>query len=333
MSIQKRIDILDKLSHKLLQSETDKVIQQAYEKNSWFMPAFCKKSIEAICTQFLAPEKIQSWLKPYCVEDDFSLKKTVGIVCAGNVPLVGFHDILCCYVLGVPVQLKLSSKDEVLMRFVLHNLLALDSEYASKFSFVSTIKNFDAVIATGSATTHRYFEYYFSAYPCILRSNRTSVAVITGKETEDDFKRLADDIFMYFGLGCRNVGKIFVPLNFDVENLLPYFSDYAWIHRHTAYMNNYDYHRTILLLNQIPHAANEFLMIQENSALHSPVATLFFERYEQLESAIEKINLFKDQIQCVVGNLEDMTPFGKTQLPQLNDYADDIDTIGFLLSL
>lgn len=333
MSIEKRIKILSEVATQLQSETTDKIIEIACAKNSWFEPLFSKHSIQAICSEFLVKNKLEKWLEPYCIEDDFSLHKTVGIVCAGNVPLVGFHDFLCCYLLGVSVRLKLSSKDDVLMRYAVQTILDQDQEYAQRFSFVEQLRDFDAVIATGNSNSNRYFEYYFSKYPSILRNNRTSVAILTSNETESDLKALADDVFLYFGLGCRNVGKIFVPKNFEIENLLLHFASYAWLHQHAQYMNNYDYNRTILLMNQTPHFANEFLMLQENTALHSPIATLYFERYHDIDAVKNKLSALQEQIQCVVGKWEGMTPFGKAQWPQLSDYADGKDTIAFLLSL
>lgn len=333
MSIEKRIKTLSNVAAHLQSPKTNDIIALAYAKNSWFEPSFSQQSIKAICSEFLAKNKLEKWLEPYCIEDDFSLNKTVGIVCAGNVPLVGFHDFLCCYVLGIPVRLKLSSKDDVLMRYTVQTILNEDEEYAQQFSFAEQLKDFDAVIATGSASTNRYFEYYFSQYPSILRSNRTSVAVLSLHETDNDLLALAHDVFLYFGLGCRNVGKIFVPLNFEVESLFQHFSNYAWLHQHSQYMNNYDYNRTILLMNQTSHLANEFLMMQENTQLHSPIATLHVERYENIHSVKNQLAALQEQIQCVVGNFEGMIPFGKAQFPQLSDYADGKDTIGFLLSL
>ncbi len=332
MSVSKRIEILEKVGKHFLDATVkEEVATRAFAANSWFEPRFVKQSIDAICAEFLNKEKLEQWLKPYCIEDDIAIKKSVGIICAGNVPLVGFHDFLCCYVLGVPVKLKLSSRDNVLMRLVINEVLKHDEDYAKQFSFVEKVAGFDAVIATGSSSSNRYFEYYFSKYPNILRSNRVSVAVLSGSETQEQLGALADDVFMYFGLGCRNVAKLFVPENYLFDNMFSTFKNYEWLHHNSQFMNNYDYHRTLLLMNKTPHLANEFLMIQESKSLHSPIGTLFYEVYSAEGDVKAKVESLSDSLQCVVG--KDFIPFGKAQQPSLADYADGKDTIGFLLSL
>lgn len=334
MSIKHRIELLDKIGQKLLaMPETQTIISEAAKQNAWFIPEFSQSSLSAICNEFLNAEKLNTWLKPYFIENDFKINKTVGIIAAGNVPLVGFHDFLCCYVLGAPAKLKLSSKDKLLTRFVIEQILKEDKVYTTQFSFEDKLQNFDAVIATGSASSNRYFKYYFNKYPNILRSNRVSVAVLNGNETVQELQLLANDIFQYFGLGCRNVAKLFIPENFDPTTLFKNFSAYSWLHQNANYMNNYDYNRTILLMNKTPHFANDFVMLQENNNLNSPIATLYFERYSNF-SQVEKImNELQNQIQCVVGSKSGMVPFGKAQQPTLSDYADGKDTIGFLLGL
>ena len=334
MSVYKRIEILEKVGEYFSDvTVVDEIAARAYSANSWFEPRFVKQSLEAICKEFLNKEKLQQWLAPYCIEDEISIQQTVGIICAGNVPLVGFHDFLCCYVLGVPVKLKLSSRDNVLMRLVINEILKHDKDYAKKFAFVERLTDFNAVIATGSSSSNRYFEYYFSKYPSILRSNRVSVAVLSGNETQEQLAALADDVFMYFGLGCRNVAKLYVPEKYSFENLFPAFKNYEWLHHNSQFMNNYDYHRTLLLMNKTPHLANEFLMIQESDSLYSSIGTLFYEVYHSTEELKSSIEAQKDNIQCVVGDGEGYIPFGKAQQPTLSDYADGKDTVGFLLGL
>ncbi len=334
MSISKRISILHQVGLSLQNPEhLDNVLTEALAANPWFEPQFVQQSLAAVSTAFLNEEKLADWLKPYCIEDDFQIKQTVGIICAGNIPLVGFHDFLCCYVLGIPVKLKLSSKDQVLMRFVINKIIQLDDKAAATISFVEKLTDFDAVIATGSGSANRYFEHYFGKYPNTLRSNRVSVAVLNGNEPAEELAALADDVFLYFGLGCRNVAKIFVPQQFNVEELMPHFDSYKWLHQNAQFMNNYDYNRTILLMNKTPHLANEFVMLQESKSLHSPIATVFYEHYDSAESVNEYLKENADKIQCVVGNGSGMIPFGKAQTPALSDYADGKDTIAFLLGL
>lgn len=334
MSIQKRIEILDRVGKNISRLETyQPIINTAFAANSWFEPRFIEQAFSAICKEFLDADKLNQWLKSYFIEDDFNLQKRVGIVCAGNIPMVGFHDFLCCYILGIPFELKLSSKDSILMKFIIGQIIEQDENFKQQNVFVNQLKNFDAVIATGSNSSNRYFKHYFGKYPNILRNNRTAVAVLNGNESDDMLKLLADDVLLYFGLGCRNISKVYIPESFEPERLFSYFSHYKWMHQSTQYMNNYDYNRTILLMNNTPHFANDFLMLQESDTLHSPIATLYFERYTSIEEAIKKINAQQAQIQCVIGNGKDMIPFGEAQHPSLSDYADGVDTIGFLLGL
>jgi hypothetical protein len=219
------------------------------------------------------------------------------------------------------------------MRFVINEILKQDEDYAKKFAFVERLTDFNAVIATGSSSSNRYFEYYFSKYPSILRSNRVSVAVLSGNETQEQLAALADDVFMYFGLGCRNMAKLYVPEKYSFENLFPAFKNYEWLHHNSQFMNNYDYHRTLLLMNKTPHLANEFLMIQESDSLYSSIGTLFYEVYHTSDELKAKIEAQKGNIQCVVGDGEGYIPFGKAQQPTVSDYADGKDTVGFLLGL
>jgi hypothetical protein len=233
---------------------------------------------------------------------------------------------------------KLSSKDDVLS---LYFIQILQQSGHFNIKLVDRLSDVDAVIATGSDNSFKYFEYYFRSKPSLLRKNRNSVAVIRGEESDEELKALADDIFLYFGLGCRNVSKLYVPHDFSLERLFPLFDDYNWLHHHTKYMNNYDYHRAIYLLNSTPHLADEKLMIVENKAISSPVSVLYFERYADISKCEQDILKNSDKIQCIVGSERfnqsfstlKFIPFGQSQKPKLTDYADNFDNIKFLFSI
>lgn len=328
---------LEKLRDNLIRDEKLKqLIQIAENHNPWFVPVFVKEAMDSIVDSLLAPSVVSEWLRNYGLK---KINKTVGLICAGNIPLVGFHDLLCCYVTGCRVQLKLSSRDDVLMLRVAELMKHSDPDFAEGLQITDKLQDIDAVIATGSDNTNRYFEYYFRKYPSILRKNRNSVAVLTGNETEADLNGLADDIFMYFGFGCRNVSKLYVPVGYDVRLLFPHFTKYNWLHHHTKYMNNYDYQRTILLMNRTPHLANEFVMLLENKSISSPIATLHYEYWHDKNILSTHLKDNQDNIQCIVSSTKNhfefcaTVKFGNAQRPGPSDYADSIDTIAFLLNL
>jgi hypothetical protein len=242
-------------------------------------------------------------------------------------------------VAGCNIKIKLSSKDDDLFPALLSVFYEIDPTLKSRVELVETLKGFDAVIATGSNNTNRYFEYYFRNYPKILRANRNSVAVLTGSESKEDLEKLADDIFLYFGFGCRNVSKLYVPVGYDLEILFPAFEKYSWLHKHTKYMNNYDYNRTILLMNKILHLSDDKVMLVEDERIASPIATLHYEYWHDEKILLSKLRQNSEKIQCVVsghpgkwGGVSEAS-FGKAHHPQLNDYADGVDTLQFLLEL
>ncbi|MBL0309264.1 MAG: acyl-CoA reductase [Bacteroidetes bacterium] len=332
-----RIKYLVQLAQRLQSSGQIKgLIQTAGQKNTWFVPRFVQQSLDAIIHQMLDEQKLRQWLSAYQMKDS---SKTIGLIMAGNLPLVGFHDFLCCYVAGCGMKIKLSSKDDELFPVVFNLLAEIDTGLKAKVEFVETLKGFDAVIATGSDNTNRYFEYYFRPYPKILRRNRNSVAILNGKETDAQLHDLAQDLFLYFGFGCRNVSKLYVPTSYDVRVLFPHFADYKWMHEHNKFMNNYDYQRTILMLNKLPHLANEFIMLCENPAIPSPIATLNYEFYSEEKQLQELLDLHAERIQCVVSGeparwkSQSSVAFGQSQHPELWDYADGVDTVQFLMDL
>lgn len=346
MDKNQKIAHLAELGRQLRASaEFNDKIENAERKNPWFAPSFVRYATEAIIHEMLNEAKLEEWLSRYQLQvpsleemAPVEAKKTVGLIFAGNIPLVGFHDFLCGYVTDVNMKIKLSSRDDELFPPLLKAFTGIDKSLSKKVEIVDKLKNFDAVIATGSDNTNRYFDYYFRDYPKILRRNRNSVAILTGNETKEDLERLADDIFLYFGFGCRNVSKLYVPVGYDVTVLFPAFEKkYSWLHQHTRYMNNYDYNRTMLMLNKTPHLANEFLMLTENPSIPSPIATLHYEYWQNENELRQKLRLEEDKIQCVVSrepgrwHLHSPVIFGQSQHPELWDYADGVDTIKFLL--
>ncbi len=333
----KELDYLVQLGNRLSDPVISEVkIQQASQKNSWFIPDFTRTALHAIGEEMLEEQKLNEWLQKYSVTPR---NKTIGLIFAGNIPLVGFHDFLCCYLSGCKMKIKLSSKDEVLFPFLLQLLQDIDPAINERIELVEKLQDYDAVIATGSNNTNRYFEYYFKNYPKILRANRNSVAILTGQESDEELQLLADDIFLYFGFGCRNVSKLYVPVGYDLSMLFPRFEKYKWLHGHSKYRNNYDYNRTLLLMNQTPHLANEFLMLTESEQIPSAIGTLNYQYWHDERILMSQLKQHKESLQCIVssqphhwGGLSEAS-FGRAQHPALNDYADGIDTLAFLLSL
>jgi hypothetical protein len=338
--IKERIGYLIELGAALRSShELEAVISRTASINPFFTVEFSRMAIDAIIDEMLNEQKLTEWLSHYEIPDN-EPTQIIGIIMAGNIPLVGFHDFLCAYVLGFPVRIKLSGKDDILFTFVFDKLCKIDNELSNQSRIVDKLEGYAAVIATGSNNSHRYFEYYFRDHPKVLRKNRNSIAILTGEETSEELDALADDIFMYFGFGCRNVSKIYVPQDYDVTILFPHFEKYKWMFGHSKYMNNYDYNRTLLLMNKTPHMANEILMMQENEAIASPVSLLYYERYKDIEVLKDQLVKNEDNIQCVVGQhipnglgMNSIVGFGQSQKPGLSDYADGVDTVMFLLSL
>ena len=305
-------------------------LTKAQNLNTWFtednLQFACKSWSEA-----LTKEQLERWLTPYKISVESS-QKTVAIVMAGNIPLVGFHDFLSVLLSGHRVVAKLSSNDSVLLPFLAKYLIAIEPGFEAHITLTTeTLSNFDAVIATGSDNTALYFEHYFGKYPNIIRKNRNSVAIITGNETTDELKALANDVFLYFGLGCRNVSKIYVPEGYNWDDF--FNGMYAWkdvINNH-KYMNNYDYNKAVYLMSDITLLDNEYLLLKEDSGFSSPISVLFYETYKDTASLTKKLTANTSKIQCIVSN--NHVPFGVAQSPALHEYADGVDTLKFLLAL
>ncbi|WP_424493573.1 acyl-CoA reductase [Salinimicrobium sp. GXAS 041] len=313
-------------------------IEQAVHHNGWFTKENILFSIEQ-WSKALTLENLEKWLSKYHFKE--TAPKTVGIIMAGNIPLVGFHDFLSVLISGNKALIKQSSNDKLLLPVLADYLIAIAPEFADQIHFLKDstagpekMKNYDAVIATGSNNTARYFEYYFKDKPSIIRKNRNSVAVLTGNETEEELALLGEDIFRYYGLGCRNVSKIYVPKNYNFDTF--FRAVYSWnpIINQAKYANNYDYNKAVYLMSMFKLLENGFLILKEDESLSSPIATLFYETYDDAEALQKELQARKEEIQCVVGkNIhEDAIDFGKTQHPQLWDYADNVDTLDFLIT-
>lgn len=332
MNLQKRIDLLKGLGEYIsLDNDTWKAAKEkAYQQNTWFIPEFTDLAANAISNTFLQKKELENWSKNYHIPEENKTPKNVGIVMAGNIPLVGFHDFLCAFISGHRQTIKPSSKDDVLLRHLVQHMYTLDASVKDLVSFSEMLKGCDAYIATGSNNSARYFDYYFSKYPHIIRRNRTSVAILTGNETTAELEKLADDVYQYFGLGCRNVSKIYVPQQYDFLPLLEAFRKYNYLSDHSKYMNNYDYQMAVLILNKKFYMTNGSIILLEEPGIFSPISQLNYEYYSTLSAVSGKLQHHED-VQCVVGKKE--IPFGQAQLPCLTDYADGVDTLKFLLEL
>ncbi|WP_370476865.1 acyl-CoA reductase [Tamlana flava] len=308
-------------------------LKLAEEHNGWFTPENIRFAIKG-WADLLSTENLNKWLKPYQI-NNVSPKK-VAIIMAGNIPLVGFHDFLSVLITGHEVLVKQSSSDKHLLPFLAKYLEYVAPQFKGKINFTEAkVEDFDAVIATGSNNTARYFEYYFKGKPSIIRNNKNSVAILTGNETSEDLKNLSEDIFRYYGLGCRNVSKLFVPKGYKFDAFFEAIYHWHPIIDRVKYANNYDYNKAVYLMSEFDMLENGFFMIKEDESYASPIATAFYEYYEDKESLKEKLETEKNKIQCIVsqGFVENEIPFGQTQKPQLWDYADSVDSIEFLLAI
>lgn len=329
MHLQQRIALLIKLGQYITAGTESwrAAMQKASGKNTWFTLPFIDQAASAVATQYLDEGKLEAFVAQYNIPDHNPAPVTVGLVMAGNIPLVGFHDWLCIFLSGNYALVKSSAKDDVLFPHLAEQLCRWDSGMQAYIAFAEQLKGCDAYIATGSNNTGRYFDYYFGRYPHIIRRNKTSVAVLTGDESVADLDRLSDDINLYFGLGCRNVTKLYVPEGYDFVPLLASFKKYTWFADHNKYRNNYDYQLALHQLNQKYYMTDGVVLLSANRAVFSPISQLNYEHYTgEVQLAVVRSN--KD-IQCITG--ANFTRFGKAQHPSLMDFADGTDTMRFLL--
>jgi len=324
------VKVASVLQNDLFFDEFANLIELSQSHNGWFTPEQVYFSIQS-WAKALTEDNLNQWLSNY----DFTKiePKKVGLVLAGNIPLVGFHDFLSVLISGHDVLVKTSSNDQHLLKFLAKYLIAIQPELNSKITFVEgKLEGFDAVIATGSNNTARYFEYYFKDKPSIIRKNRNSVAVLDGTETHEDLVGLGEDIFRYFGLGCRNVSKLFVPKGYNFDNFFKAMYEFREVIQYEKYANNYDYNKAVFLMSNFQLLDNEFMTIKEDSSYSSPISSVFYEFYDNLNEVNSRLNNDLEQIQCIVSNnlIENSVSFGQTQQPKLWDYADNVDTLSFL---
>jgi hypothetical protein len=318
------------LNNDLFYDDFINLIELSQSHNGWFTPEQVYFAINS-WAEALTEDNLDKWLSRY----DFSnvQPKTVGLILAGNIPLVGFHDFLSVVVSGHKVLVKTSSNDQKLLPFLANYLISVNSELENHIKFTEgKLENFDAVIATGSNNTARYFEFYFKDKPSIIRKNRNSVAILTGSESHENLVNLGEDIFRYFGLGCRNVSKLFVPKDYNFENFFKAIYEYKDVIFYEKYSNNYDYNKAVFLMSNFKLLDNEFLTIKEDTSYSSPISSVFYEYYEDLNEIKSRLKNDADQIQCIVSKdaIENSILFGQTQKPNLWDYADNVDTLAFL---
>lgn len=334
MNVHDRIAAFHNLANSLVTLDEDKfqsLALKAGSENPWFTENSIRMAVSNL-VPMLSLDSLTQWVSPYDL--NVSSKK-IAIVMAGNIPLVGFHDFLSVLISGHSVLIKTSSKDNTLIRFIADQLNAIEPRFQNRIEFAERLKDFDAIIATGSDNTSRYFEYYFGKYPNIIRKNRTSVAVINGNEQSSEIKDLGLDVFSYFGLGCRNVSKLFVPRSYTVESIFPNWDSYHDTIHHHKYANNYDYQKSILLVGRVPFLDCGYVMLQETDRLVSPISVIYYEYYDSVDDLNNKLVTNEAKIQCIVDNSGkySKTKFGQAQSPRLEDYADQIDTLKFLTNL
>lgn len=331
MDLQQRIHLLSRLGGYLTHNDAEwqEAVQQAEAKNPWFTEAFTRHAANQISKNWLTSEALTNWANHYHLDDNIQ-PKNIGLVLAGNIPMVGIHDVIAVFLIGHFQTIKLSAKDDVLIKHLVDKLIGWDERVAERIRFAEMLKGCDAYIATGGNNSSRYFEYYFQKYPHIIRKSKTSVAVITGNETADDLSRLADDIHLYYGRGCRNITKLFVPEGYDFIPLLDAFAPYRYYIDNKRYKNNYDFQLSVLLLNQQYYMTNGTTLLVEAEPFFTPISMVHYSYYKSPETVKEMLENHPD-VQFIAG--AGFSPFGRAQSPELCDYADGVDTMQFLLTL
>lgn len=339
MPLQQRINAFASLGKHLssltseISEDYNTLIRTAQANNGWFTDDNIQFSLESWANA-LTEENLTQWTSAYTFKED--APKTIAIVMAGNIPLVGFHDFVSVLISGNHVLAKMSSSDSVLLNYIAKTLVAIAPEFKDAITFTKEkLENFDAVIATGSNNTAKYFDHYFSKYPHIIRKNRNSVAVITGNETKAQMEALADDVFRYFGLGCRNVSKVYLPEEYDLDHFFNAMFSWKRVINNHKYINNYDYNKAVYLMSDIKLLDNEFMLLKEDENFSSSISVVFYERYTDLAAVQTRLNTQKENIQAIVADcgIDQEIPFGVAQTPALWDYADGVDTIAFILGL
>ena len=334
---EKIVEAFIKLGEFLSNPDDDfkRLIKDANNHNAWFNEFEVNRAINANANM-LNKEDIEFWLSEINQENENP--KKIGLILAGNIPMVGFHDILTVLASGHIALIKLSSQDHLLIPAVLNHLIKIEPQFSYQIKFIERLIDFDAVIATGSNNSSRYFDYYFSKVPHIIRKNRNSIALLTSQESTENLKQLGEDIFNYYGLGCRNISKLYVPKDYVFNHFFESIEEYSKILNHHKYQNNYDYNKSIYLVNRNDHLDNGFLLVKKDENLTSPLAVVFYEEYDNLESVTNQLNAKSEEIQVVVTQAQinlkiPQVSFGESQNPKLWDYADGVNTLDFLKSI
>ncbi len=336
MNLTDRIDTLVRLKAYLESGDEQwkQTMQKAYYENSWFLPLFIDKAVKSIASQYLDPDILHKAAMDYGIPEHLSpvsgyTQKTIGIVMAGNIPLVGFHDFCCAFLTGHKQVIKLSSRDNVLLKHLVEQMTNWNPEVATLVSFAEQLRGCDAYIATGSNNTARYFHQYFAKWPHIIRKNRTSVAILDSRESPGELDKLADDIQEYFGLGCRNVTQVWVPRGYDFIPLMEALKKYDFLADAHKYKHNYDYVLTINMMNNTAYMTNGSIVLSPNESPYSGISNLNYAYYDNIEEVTGKLN--PEEIQVITGHGH--TPFGQSQCPSFTDFADGVDTLLFLTNL
>jgi hypothetical protein len=332
MDLQQRLNLLAELGQYILSNPQSwrAVKDKAFYQNGWFIPEFVDHATINIALDYLDKEALLVLSSQYKIPTTNTAPKNVGIVMAGNIPMVGFHDFLSTFISGHYQTIKLSSRDDVLLKHLVEQMIKWAPELSEQIRFSEMLKGCDAYIATGSNNSARYFEYYFSRFPHIIRKNRTSVAILDGTETIEELDLLADDVYMFFGLGCRNVTKIYVPADYDFLPLLNSFRKYNHLFDHHKYKGNYDYQLAIFLINKHYYMTNGSIILHQEPSVFSPISVLNYEFYTEKDDISDQL-LNNNAVQAIVG--KGYLPFGAAQRPRLTDFADRVDTLQFLLSI
>ena len=337
MLLEQRIECFAELGRRMLESGflSESKMREAISKNAWFTEDSIKESINSIATEYLDKQKLSDWCLNYEFKDNGH--KSVALILAGNIPLVGFHDILSVLISSHNVQIKMSERDSVLVNLILDTLIDIDDRFSERIKIVDRIKDFDAVIATGSDTTAAYFHKYFGQVDNIIRSNRHGIAVIRKSDDTDKLRDLSKDVFQYFGLGCRNVSKLYVEEGFELNTFFEAIEHNKDVIHHNKYKNNFDYNHAGFLLNKEAFLTNDFLLVREDSAISSRIASLHYEYYNSEADLVKELSNRSEEIQCIVSSSDieglDTFRFGHAQSPGLMDYADQVDTLEFLLNI
>ncbi len=337
MDLPQRIAAFVKLGesiHEMDQESKEELFWRAKNGNNWFTEESVTSAFAGI-VYLLQEENLNKWLSSYTIPSSGNIK-SIGILMAGNIPLVGFHDFLTVLISGNKACVKLSSSDTILMNWIFKKLVEIEPLFDPFISVEEMLKGKDAYIATGSDNSARYFNFYFGKYPSIIRQNRTSIAILSGEESEEELASFGSDIFKYFGLGCRNVSKIYIKSENQLQDLLKALEPYSPVANHHKYNNNYDYNKSIYLVNNEKHLDNGFLLVKESSDLVSPISVLYYEVYNSKEELKNKLEPIKNKIQCIVANSvfwPGATSFGSAQYPEPWEYADKVDTLKFLIEL